>query len=191
MTHVAETYTGAPDAANAASAYGEGKRIAETMCACYASAHGVDALIARCFAFVGPYLPLDTHFAIGNFIRDAMRGEAILVSGDGTPTRSYLYAADLAVWLWTILLRGTSGRPYNVGSRREVTIGDLARAVGSAVEPGVPVIVAGTPVPGANPHRYVPDVARAETELGLREWIPLESAIERTIDWHRRTDGRQ
>jgi dTDP-glucose 4,6-dehydratase len=191
MTHVPETYAGAPDAASAASAYGEGKRIAETMCACYASAHGIDSLIARCFAFVGPYLPLDTHFAIGNFIRDAMGGEAIRVGGDGTPTRSYLYAADLAIWLWTILLRGTSGRPYNVGSGREVTIAALARTVGDAADPPVPVHVARTPVPGANPHRYVPDVARAEAELGLREWIPLEAAIERTIDWHRRTAGRQ
>jgi dTDP-glucose 4,6-dehydratase len=187
MTHISEEYWGAPDVSHPQSAYGEGKRMSELLCAIRSRSAGVETKIARCFAFVGPYLPLDAHFAIGNFIRDAMAGGPIKVNGDGTPFRSYLYAADLAIWLWTILIRGASNRPYNVGSRQALSIAQIAEAVSRALPCGpAPVQIAQKPVPGQPAARYIPDTTRAETELGLREWVPLEEAIRRTAQWHGR-----
>ncbi len=190
MTHIPEDYAGAPDTMLPASAYGKAKRVAELLCAIYAQSYGLKTKVARCFAFLGPYLPLEVHFAIGNFIRDGLAGGPIQIKGDGTPYRSYLYAADLAVWLWTILLRGEVCRPYNVGSDREITIRDLAETVAAAFQPKLEVTIANSPVSGAQPERYVPSTRRALCDLNLKPAIGLQDAIQLTISWHQRRRNR-
>jgi dTDP-glucose 4,6-dehydratase len=184
LTHVPEEYTGAPSSVDTSSAYGQAKRVSEFLCAMYARQYGFSALISRLFAFVGPHLPLHTNFAIGNFIRDVLAGQAIRINGDGTPYRSYLYAADLAIWLWTILAQGESARPYNVGSADALTILDLARTVAHVTAPQTPIEIAIEPQFGIPAARYVPSTRRAETELSLFAQIPLPDAIRRTLNWH-------
>ena len=182
VSHLSEDFGGAPDLSDPCSAYGEGKRAAELLCSITHRRHGLETKIARGFAFLGPYLPLDAHFAAGNFIRDRLAGGPIRVAGDGTPYRSYLYAADMAIWLWTILVEGRPCRPYNVGSEVEIAIRDLACAVGG---PAAAVQVARDAVPGRPAERYVPSTGRAAGELGLDQSIPLADAIKRTLEWHR------
>ena len=184
MTHIPEDYPGAPDPTDPNSAYGEGKRAAEQLCAVHATP-AFEPVIARCFAFVGPYLPLDAHFAVGNFIRDALRGGPIRVKGDGTPVRSYLFAADLAVWLWTLLLRGRPLRSYNVGSDEPISIRELAALVAGLEHPGVSVEIGQARGASVLPSRYVPEIGRAQAELKLGVVVPLRDAISRTMAWHR------
>lgn len=183
MTHVPETHMGGPDTLSIASAYGEGKRASEWLAA-QAAADGLTVGIARLFAVVGPHLPLNKHFAIGNFLRSALEDEEIVIQGDGKPHRSYLYAADMAAWLWAVLLRGRSGRAYNVGSDESLSIIELAHRVCRALgrKPQLRVLQA-TP-PEAPTSHYVPDVARARAELALPSPLSLDEAISRTARWH-------
>jgi nucleoside-diphosphate-sugar epimerase len=184
MPHVSESYAGAPDPIDPANVYAEGKRTAELLCALYQKTAGLDCKIARCWAFCGPHLPLDQHFAIGNFIGDVLAGRSIQIQGDGTPRRSYLYAADLAVWLWTILFRAPALVPFNVGSAQDVSILELARTVTATLNPRTEIRIAQQAVPGAIPLRYVPSVDRAREVLGLRQIISLEECIRRTAKWY-------
>ncbi|MGP6157576.1 MAG: NAD-dependent epimerase/dehydratase family protein, partial [Vulcanimicrobiaceae bacterium] len=180
-----ESYLGAPDTLVPRFAYNEAKRLAELLCAVDAEKAGVQAKIARLFAFVGPYLPLDRNFAIGNFVADALRGGRIEVGGDGTAVRSYLYAADLTTWLWRVLTRGAPARAYNVGGERPYSIAEIAEVV-AGVSGGSEVVIKGAQEdPPRPPERYVPDTERARTELDLAETVSLEEGVRRTIDWHR------
>ncbi len=181
---VREDHPGAPSTLDAAAGLAHGKRAAEFLCACHTDRTGLPVVIARCFSFVGAFLPMGIHYAIGNFIRDALAGRAITVRGDGTPVRSYLFAGDLVVWLLTLLLHGRPRTAYNVGSEQAVALGDLARRVASVLAPGLPVHVLGQAVAG--PHAfYVPDTARARGELGLAAWTPLDEAIRLTASAYR------
>ena len=172
------------DPLDSVSEYAEGKRAAEAMCTLYSNKYGIECKIARGFAFVGPHLPLDAHFAIGNFIRDAMRGIAIEVNGDGTSKRSYMYAADLAIWLWTILLRGPANQVFNVGSDQAISILKLAQAVAAAIGSPAAVRVAQRAKDGAEVQQYVPSISKAQRDLGLKCEVALEDAIRRTVAWH-------
>jgi len=178
-----EDHPAADEPLDARAAYGAGKRASEALAAEKASAR-LEIPIARGFAFVGPHLPLDSSFAIAQFIGDGLAGREIAIGGDGTPLRSYLYASDLAVWLWTILLKGQSLQAYNVGSEQAVTIREAAEAVAGAFTPAPSIRVARVADPAVPPSRYLPSTRRAREELGLAETVPLAEAVDRTVRWH-------
>jgi len=180
LAAIPEDWRGSPNLAKPSTAYGQAKRAAEHLCALIGEQHGLETVVARCFAFVGADLPLNVHFAIGNFIRDAFTADAICVSGDGTPLRTYLHQSDLAHWLFTLLERGRSGEAYNVGSIEVISIADLAHLVRNILAPEKAVRIIGQPAPGAARNRYVPDIHKAHQELGLSVSLSLAEAIRQT-----------
>lgn len=181
---IGEDYRGRLDWYQARAAYAEGKRASETLAILESQTHGFELNIARGFAFVGPYLPLDTHFAIGNFIGHFLKNENIVIKGDGTAVRSYLYAVDMVVWIFQILTRGQNQASYNLGSDQGVSIKDLAQSVIKASEGRLSFQVLGTPAVGAAPSYYVPAVEKAK-ELNLKIGVGLDESIQRTIKWSR------
>lgn len=182
MTHISEDYLGGPVITSPSSAYGEGKRAAELLCAMHSTPE-FECKIARCFAFVGPHLPIDAHFAIGNFIRDAIYGRDILVKGDGSSIRSYQYAADLAIFLWAILFSGERNRAYNVGSEKSTSIRALAESVIKSLSSEANVVLERVLELHHNANRYVPSTSRICNELGVTNHCMLNESIQKTASW--------
>jgi nucleoside-diphosphate-sugar epimerase len=178
---VKENHSGACASHRAASAYAEGKRAQETLGAIYAERHGIDVIMTRCFAFSGPGLPLDAHFAIGNFVRDALFSEAVVLNSSGQAQRSYLHGADLAAWLLVLLLRGKSGEAYNVGSDQALSIAELAGRVVARLAAQKPLRILGRAEESTRSF-YVPDIAKARA-LGLDVWTSLEESVDGMARW--------
>lgn len=169
--------------------------MAEHLCIAYTHGTSVAPVIARCFAFVGPHLPLDAHFAIGNFLGAAISGTRIHIKGDGTPRRSWLYMSDLAAWLWTLLANGVPDCAYNVGSDEGFTIAEAAHLTAKTLRPdaaggsSLRIQIDGVPSASAPLNSYVPDVDRVRAELGLQVTVPLAEALRRTAAWHMSESG--
>lgn len=193
LDRISETYTGAPDPLQPLAAYGNAKRAAEWLACTYAeqaSQSGFESSIARIFALMGPGLPLNGQFAAGNFIRDVLAGHAINIQGDGRPLRSYLYMADMCIWLLSILGWGQSKQAYNVGSEHAVSIAEFAKkvAVSSGIQTPIRIHKPTPPDDTTKPApRYVPDTSKVRQELGLAEYTGLDAALLKTIQWIRST----
>jgi dTDP-glucose 4,6-dehydratase len=183
LEHIPETWEGAPNINTSESAYHEGKRVAELMANIASQHEGLDFVTARLFAFVGPFLPIDTHFALGNFIRDALLSRDIEIMSGGGSIRSYLYTTDMSSHLWMILARGISGECYNLGSARAINLIDLAKNVINQTDSALKIHIRGANT-SENVTRYVPSTRKLETELGISERVSLGDAIRRTIRWH-------
>lgn len=184
---VPESSSLACDATKTTSAYGEGKRVSEMLAALHAERHGFDVINTRCFAFVGPGLPLDGHFAIGNFLRAALTGQPIKLASQGYAMRSYLYSADLAVWLMVLLLEASAGASVNIGSGQGISIIDLATRVRDLMNSSLSVIP-GAQILDEERRLYLPCIRRAQA-YGLDVWTDLDQAITRTGLWHRGGEG--
>ncbi|MCF7363428.1 NAD(P)-dependent oxidoreductase [Vibrio diazotrophicus] len=139
-----------------------------------------ETVIARCFAFSGPYLPLDGTYAYGNFISNKLKNEDIKINSSGESIRTYLYAADLVIWLFTILIKGTDKAVYNVGSDEKISILDLAKKISNDE---IAVSVSGET--GIGISRYVPDISKAKSELGLDVYTSVDNSILKTVNFYR------
>ncbi|MBK7957632.1 MAG: NAD-dependent epimerase/dehydratase family protein [Bacteroidetes bacterium] len=179
-----ETFIGGPDISTHLSAYGETKRSTEVLCYAYNKQCGIDFNIARCFAVVGPYLPVDTHIAIGNCINNALKGEDIIVKSDGKPLRTYMYAADLTIWLIHILLNGESCQAYNVGGEEIISIKELAHLVQSVQGTGSVKILNQNPPIYINLN-YICDMRKAKQAFGFESQTSLLESISKTIQYHK------
>ena len=184
MDAIPETFFGSLDCGSINSAYPEAKRLGETLCAVYRNQHRLPLVNVRPFAFIGPYQLLDRPWAVNNFIRDSLLGGPIRILGDGETVRSYMYPSDMAFWILSILINGSVGTSYNIGSPYGVTLQHLAEKIASCF-PMKPKIISNLSKDDKlRRNKFVPDVRLANNALGLSLKVDLDNAIRRTILWN-------
>jgi dTDP-glucose 4,6-dehydratase/UDP-glucose 4-epimerase len=185
---VKESSMTAPDTTDMNSGLGEGKRVAEYLINYYCQKHSIDFVIARCFSFIGPFMPLDMHYAIGNFILACIRDENIILTGNGTPIRSYLYISDAIHWLIQLIANKNPSHIYNLGSPRPISLIDLAYLVQSRLRNHHQVIVSHEQLGSIGNFArniYLPNIDKIINELNLTDPLPLGEGIIKTYDYFR------
>ena len=173
----------AADPLDAKNAYASGKRTAEAIFAIAAHEGVCRPTLARLFAFSGRHLPLNKHFALGNFVRDALEGGPIRVRGTGTAVRSYLDGDDMATWLLLALSSEASvNKVIHVGSDQAITIAELAHLVAdrAGIDPEAEgrVVIEGRTTAIDGRDRYLPSTDFTKSLLGVTEATALSESID-------------
>ena len=186
MTHIPERSIDPSPPLDQLNAYAQGKQAAERMCREAGDEGRCNPIVARLFAFGGEYLPRDTHFAIGNFVQNALDRKPIVIKGDGRARRSYLYGADMATWLWCALASGGNEGPFHIGSENSISVLELAQnvaRVSGEVLGYVPALAVSIPVDESLPvHQYVPSTALTRRILNVEEWTNLDRIVVRMME---------
>ncbi|MEV4096047.1 UDP-glucuronic acid decarboxylase family protein [Streptosporangium saharense] len=175
-----ETYWGNVNPVGPRGVYDEAKRFAEAMTMAFRRACGVDTAILRIFNTFGPRMrPFDGR-AIPTFVRQALLGEPITVSGDGSQTRSICYVDDLVEGVFRVLNSDMAG-PVNIGNPHEISMLDLAEWIRELT--GTASQIAFVPRPQDDPEIRRPDITLAKARLGWAPRTPVEQGLRQTIAW--------
>ena len=188
VERINENYSSGFPCDRANAIYAESKRFSEAFAASFVSETKIPLVIARPFAFVGPYQSLELPWAVTDFIRDSLAGRPIKIMGDGSTVRSLMYASDFAYWTLAALVRGQARHAYNIGSPEPVDLLSLARMITEHFTPP-PDIQTKVGQSGHETTRLVPCVEKSRRELGVQLTVPLADAIQKTINWHRLSES--
>lgn len=175
-----EDYWGYVNPIGPRACYDEGKRCAETLCFDYYRQHGLAIKVARIFNTYGPRMDPHDGRVVSNFVRQALRGEAITLHGDGEQTRSFCYVDDVVEALLRMMASDASVTgPINLGNPEEVSVRALAEQV-VALTGGTPVFVY-KPLPVDDPRQRRPDITLARQLLDWAPAVPLAAGLAQTV----------
>jgi len=186
-----DLWNGFPEETNAP--YGVAKKTLLVGAQAYREQYGVNAIFLLPVNLYGPHdnFDLETSHVIPALIRKMVEaeGDEIVLWGDGSPTREFLYVEDCVEALWLAAERYDGADPVNVGTGEEIAIRDVA-ALTADVTGFAGEIRWDTSKPNGQPRRRL-DTSRAERLFGFRAQVPLREGIERTVAWYRaaRTAG--
>jgi GDP-L-fucose synthase len=185
-----DLWNGFPEETNAP--YGVAKRALITGAQAYRMQYGLNTVCLLPVNLYGPgdNFDPDSSHVIPALIRKMTEAAAsgapdVVLWGDGTPTREFLFVEDCAEALWLAAARYDGSEPLNIGSGRELSIAELAAVIAKLVGFGGR-IVWDTARPNGQLRRCL-DVSAARAALGFESRIELEEGLRRTIAWYMAT----
>jgi dTDP-glucose 4,6-dehydratase len=149
---------------------------------------GAKVSIARCFSFVGPNLPLNATYVIGNIINNILRNKNIIIKANYKIIRSYMYSDDLVRWLLKILDHSNNLCPiFNVGSDNKVSIHKIADVLAKKYN----LEILSPKISSKKIDNYIPNINKARKELNLKTNNDSLEAIQKTINFHLKNCNKQ
>ena len=183
-----EDYWGHVSCTGPRACYDESKRLGETLTATYHRLYAVPVTTVRPFNVYGPRLRLDDGRVVPDFVRDVLEQRPIALYSDGRATRSFCYVTDAVVAILLLLALDGTGKAYNVGNDKEVTIGELAEALDRIAGEGRGVRHAehaDTEYLTDNPSRRSPDLTKLKQAIDWRPEVSLREGLCRTLAYYR------
>ncbi|MBT2442017.1 NAD-dependent epimerase/dehydratase family protein [Streptomyces sp. ISL-36] len=177
-----ERYWGNVNPVGPRSVYDEAKRFGEALTTAEASAHGTDTAIVRLFNTYGPRMRGYDGRAVPTFIRQALAGEPLTVTGDGRQTRSLCYVDDTVRGILATAAHTMRG-PVNLGNPAEITMLDLARWIVELTDSRSEIRFIERPTD--DPAVRCPDITLARDKLQWEPTVQAEEGLRRTIAWFR------
>jgi GDP-L-fucose synthase len=179
-----DLWNGYPEETNAP--YGIAKKSVLVGAQSYRAQYGTDAIFLMSANLYGPRdnFDLETSHVIPALIRKMVEGsDEVVLWGDGSPTREFLYVDDCAEGMLLAADRYDGADPVNLGTSEEISIRELAELIAELT--GFDgEIVWDTSMPNGQPRRRL-DVSRAEQLFGFRAQTTLREGLARTIEWYR------
>jgi GDP-L-fucose synthase len=165
---------------------GVSKRDLVLMAEMYQREFGLDVVVVLSANAYGPrdhFDPEKSHVIPATIVKCCAQPPELVVWGDGTPTRDFLYVADVAAGLALAGERLPAGQYVNLASGREISIGDLVRLIAELT--GFKGTVRFDASQGGGDPRRGGSSARADALLGFRPRVSLEDGLRRTVEWYR------
>lgn len=187
-----EDYRGYVSCTGPRACYDESKRYGETLCVNFHRAQGVPVKIVRPFNNYGPGLPIDDARLVPDLARNVLAGHDIELFSDGSPSRTFCYAADAVAGYFQLLLSLHDGEAFNIGSDGpEVTVREVADLVAAIARREFGIDVRVLPKQhqdreylSDNPQRRCPDISKAKRLLGFEPAIGLGEGLRRSLLWY-------
>jgi len=187
-----EDYRGNVSCTGPRACYDESKRYGETLCVNFARQYGIPVATARPFNNYGPGLKITDRRVIPDYARDVLSGRDIVMLSDGSPKRTFCYAADAVIGYYKVLVKGRPGEPYTVGVESpEISMLELAehmtRLARELFGYDGKVVRRASPENDYlvdNPNRRCPIITKARDELGYNPTIDLDEGLRRSLVWY-------